>query len=147
MKLTDSRHMLLLIIILFESTGCHRNETLPGESGTVTGQAIYQGSPVPPHSAIVMVHDDFGFVGAGLTNSMGEFQIRMRGDTKVLVGKYKVNVTPPGEPDHEQGELNSETVPEVWNRIPQKYWTQTSTPERYTVQPGRNYYRFELNDN
>jgi len=133
-------------LILCLLAGCFGRSNLPGDTGTVSGRALYQGQPVPAGSAVVMVHRESGLVGVGATDSNGAFQIQMRGGPDVLVGEYVVNLTPPGKVNEDAPVLNKDTVPPDWNKVPAKYWVQTTSPERFTVNAGQNDYQFDLQD-
>lgn len=134
------------MLLLTCTTGCSSGSELPGDTGIVRGNVTYKGQPIPEGSAVVMVHRERGIVGIGVTDSLGEFQIRMRGGHDVLVGEYDVHITPPGELDENVGTPTMDNVPETWKAVPMQYWTLDTSPEKFTVEPGENQYFLNLKD-
>jgi hypothetical protein len=136
---------LAWVVMLSALLGCVKS-SLPGPTGTVSGMATYQNKPIPEGSAIVFVHNQTGIIGTGVTSAAGEFQIRMRDGSQVLVGEYTVNVRPPGEPDPNIMKLTPENVPPAWKLVPQRYWMSNTSAEAFTVKEGHNTYQLELRD-
>lgn len=126
--------------------GCFNRSDLPGPTGTVTGNASYLGKPIPEGSAVILVHAQSGLIGSGLTDSNGDFAISMRDADGVLVGDYAVSIRPPGEPDENANVINENSVPDAWKKIPSKYWSQTTSNERFVVKEGTNNYSLVLKD-
>lgn len=135
----------VLIVAVALLTGCQRS-SLPGPTGTVSGTATYRDKPIPEGSAIVFVHKQSGIIGTGVTDSNGDFQIKMREANDVLVGEYSVNIRPPGEPDDNIMELTMNNVPPAWKLVPQRYWMANTSTETFTVKEGENTYKLVLKD-
>lgn len=149
MMIWNRRTQFAFVLLAIQSAvlvGCSRGSGLPGPTGTVTGNASYQGKPIPEGSAVILVHTTTGITGAGLTDSAGDFDVKMRDARHVLVGDYAVGIRPPGEPDENANTLSNESVPEAWKKIPQKYWNYTTSGELFTVKEGANKYSLILTD-
>jgi hypothetical protein len=125
---------------------CGGDSGLPGPTGTVSGNASYQGKPIPAGSTIVFVHKQSGIIGTGVTDANGDFEVQMRDASNVLVGEYAVNVRPPGEPGENIMVLTRENVPPAWREIPERYWTANASTETFTVHEGENTYKLVLKD-
>ncbi len=145
MAALKSRLGLGLAVVIATAVGCH-SSSLPGPSGTVSGTATYQDRPIPEGSAIVFVHKQTGIIASGVTDARGSFRVLMREAPDVLVGEYTVNVVPPGEIPDTVSVVTEKNAPEAWKKVPKSYWTQTTSPETFTVQEGANDYQFVLRD-
>ncbi|QDV66395.1 hypothetical protein Poly24_00800 [Rosistilla carotiformis] len=143
----SGRIVLLCLIAGALSLGCSRAHNLPGETGTVKGHVSYRDGTIPEGSSVVMLHKGTGIPAVGVTDSDGNFTMIMREGPDVLVGDYVVNIRPPGEIDDNVLEITAETVPPLWNEVPQKYWNPSTSNEAYTVNSGTNFYEFTLTDN
>jgi len=135
----------VIALVVVGICGCTKSN-LPGPSGTVSGTATYQNKPIPDGSTIVMVHNETGLIGTGITNGSGAFQVRMRESPQVLVGEYTVYVRPPGEPDANVMEFKLDNVPPAWKLIPKCYWMSHTSGEAFTVKEGRNMYGLVLHE-
>lgn len=135
---------VLIALVFF--VGCGNRGGLPGETGTVDGTVMYKGNAVSSGTTVMMVHDKTGIVAAGVTDSRGKFTMKMRGKPQVLVGDYAVSIRPAGEVDPNVSKLTMDTVPETWKAIPQKYWMDGKSGERFTVGTGANVYSLVLKD-
>ena len=139
-------HRIAVIALLAAGIcGCAKSN-LPGPSGTVSGTATYQDKPIPEGSTIVMVHNETGLIGTGITNSSGAFQVRMREGPQVLVGEYTVYIRPPGEPDANVMEFKLNNVPPAWKLVPKRYWMSHTSGESFAVKEGRNIYNLVLRE-
>jgi len=137
--------MLMGVGLAIAIAGCQKS-SLPGPSGTVSGTATYKDRPIPQGSAIVLVHKQTGIIASGITDSDGGFQVAMREAPEVLVGEYTVNVVPPGEIPDTVNVVTEKNAPEAWKQVPKAYWSQTTSPEKFTVAEGANDYKFVLHD-
>lgn len=138
--------LLMTAIALSALPGCGKSHNLPGETGRVKGRVVYGSDTIPEGSAVVMIHQGSGLPATGLTNSSGNFTLQMRNGPDILVGDYVVSIKPPGEIDENVSHITPATVPEAWNKVPQKYWNATTSEEKFTVSPGDNFYEFTLAD-
>jgi len=142
----SKRQFLYCVTLCVICAGCSPHN-LPGDVGTVIGNVSYNGEPVPAESVVIFVHTQTGIIGTGVTDANGDFQILMREGKSVLVGDYSVNLKPPGElEDDTVNELTMETVPDAWKLVPEKYWTQTKSKEKFTVKQGENDFEWKLTD-
>jgi len=136
----------LVISLLTFPSGCSRHTNLPGETGTLSGRVTYQDQPVPTGAAVVMVHRERGIFAVGTTSKSGEFSAKMRKRPEILVGEYLVHIVPPGEFNEDLGKPTLDNVPDTWKKIPMKYWTPETSPEKFSVHSGANTYNLILKD-
>lgn len=135
---------VLITVSVTALLGCGNGTNLPGETGRVKGRVIYGSGTIPAGSTVVMLHQGSGIPAIGLTDTSGNFTLEMRNGPDVLVGDYIVSITPPGEIDDDIVKITAETVPEAWNKVPQKYWYAKTSGETFSVAPGDNFYEFTL---
>ncbi|MEX0792282.1 MAG: carboxypeptidase-like regulatory domain-containing protein [Pirellulaceae bacterium] len=138
--------LLITAVVLFALSGCGKPHNLPGETGTVKGQVVYDSGTIPQGSTVVMIHQGSGIPATGLIHASGKFTLQMRNGPDILVGDYDVSIKPPGEIDEEVAHITPATVPEAWNKVPQKYWNAKTSEEKFTISPGDNFYEFTLAD-
>lgn len=141
--------------VFLSVTGCGASAPgLPeGETGTVTGSATFNGNPIPPGSSVMMLHDKTGQIAMGTVMEDGSFTLMMKGGSDILAGKYKIGVTPPGDPNESSSSMpaanaseeqlkdaylaagEKKIVAEKWPEIP-KRWRQAETSgETFIVKP------------
>lgn len=74
--------------------GCGGSQLPAGATGTVRGTVTYNGKPVPMGCTVIFVRDQDGIIATGVADSSGDYLLRMRDGLKILVGTYRVSVTP-----------------------------------------------------
>jgi hypothetical protein len=145
--------LLTLLSTLTVFPGCGGSNLPPGETGTVRGKVTYNGKPVPAGCAVIFMRDEDGLMGTGVVDANGEYLLRMRDGLKIVVGVYRVAVTPPNPAANldqdeimrlgEQGKLpDTSTIKEV----PTKYRSPEESNLICDVQPGANTFDIDMKD-
>ena len=135
----------------------------PGETGTVSGKATFNGNPIPAGASVMMLHKKTGQIAMGTVKEDGSFDLRMRGGSKILAGVYDVGVTPPegGEADEttpastddpdaikdaylSAGSSDDKVTDDSWPEIPKKWRSAEASGQTYDVKPGANEWNLEL---
>lgn len=126
--------------------GCGGGTGLPpGETGTVNGKVTVDGKAVPEGCQVLFVGTKGGLLATGATGTEGDYALTMRGENKILVGAYRVAISPPkpnlGMSDEEASKLAMENkLPKVTvvNVIPEKYMSPETSPQTAEVKAGAN---------
>lgn len=146
--------LLAMIGTVSMVSGCGSGGNLPaGATGTVRGNVKYNGKPVPAGCSVVFIRDDDGLIGTGVVNSDGDYVLRMRDGLKVVVGVYRVSVTPPDV----AANLNQDEImrlqaagklpdPATVKEVPMKYRSPEGSSLICDVQPGSNTFDIEMKD-
>lgn len=144
----------LSAVLLVVAAGCGSGGGLPaGETGTVRGSVKYLGKPVPEGCSVVFMRDPDGLLGVGKVDANGDYLLRMRDGLKVVVGTYRVSVTPPDVAAtlnqdeimvmQQQGKLPD---PAAVKEVPAKYRSPEGSTLVCDVQPGSNTFDIEMKD-
>lgn len=131
--------------------GCGGGSELPeGETGTVSGQVTFQGNPAPEGSVVAFIRDD-GLLATGVVDSSGNYQLNLRDGSDIVVGKYRVSVSPPAVTETmdqdeimkrgQEGTLQEAT--EV-KEVPMAYRSPESSPLSFEVKAGSNTYDIDM---
>ncbi|MBI1313436.1 hypothetical protein GC176_19270 [bacterium] len=144
---------LMLIAFLAVLPGCGGSSLPPGATGTVRGKVTYNGEPVPEGCAVVFMRDDDGLMGIGAVGANGEYLLRMRDGLKIVVGVYRVCVTPPNPAanlDQDEimklGQEGKLPDPATVKEVPTKYRSPEESNLIYDVQPGSNTFDIDMKD-
>jgi len=140
-------------VLLFGALGCGGSSLPPGETGTVRGTVKYMGKPVPEGCSVVFIRDPDGALAVGKTDANGDYLLRMRDGLKIVVGTYRVSVTPPDVAAtlnqdeimtlQQQGKLPD---PATVKEVPMKYRNPEGSTLVCDVQPGSNTFDVEMKD-
>ena len=153
--MTRNQFILLVAIGLSASGfGCRGGSNLPeGDTGTVSGRVTYNGQTVPAGSTVIFMGSGDGIMGTGVTNSSGEYVLTMREGFDILVGSYRVSVTPPnpasGLSDEEVMERHmSGNLPDPAEvkEVPLRYRSPESSSLVCQVKAGQNTYDIDMKD-
>ncbi len=149
----NRRQFLVSSVLSVIALGCGGGSNLPkGETGTVTGKITFQGQPIPKDSVVLFVNSAKGMNGTGVVDSTGTYRLTMREGSAIIVGEYRVAVTPPPPPastlsQEEIMKLGMENklpqAPEV-KEIPKQYRNAESSPLTTNVKKGENTLDFDL---
>ncbi len=155
----DSWNVMLMAVtvaVLVAVAGCEDAGGLPaGETGTVKGKVTYQNKPIPAGATVIFVNEKHGIAATGTVSAGGEYTLQMRGGPDILVGEYKVSVTPPpsAQPkmsDEEAMKASMEgTLPEAKEvtAFPKKYTVPETSGLTVSVKAGENSgVNFDLKD-
>lgn len=142
---------LLTAIML---TGCGGGSNLPsGDTGTVRGRVTYQGNPVPEGCTVIFIRDEDGLIGTGKVDAGGDYLLKMRDGLKIVVGTYRVSLTPPnlaeGKSQDEVMELSMSgklVDAATFKEIPERFRNPESSTLVYDVQPGANTFDIDMKD-
>ncbi|RLS56096.1 MAG: carboxypeptidase regulatory-like domain-containing protein [Planctomycetota bacterium] len=125
--------------------GCGGSSLPEGETGTVKGKVTFQGNPIPEKSTVTFMRDEGGITAVGEIDADGEYVLRMRDGLKILVGVYRVSITPPNPGSnldqdevmklHMSGKLPD---PAKVKEIPERYRSPEKTKEIHEVKAGSN---------
>lgn len=151
MKMNLSVKLLTLCSIAAVACGCGGSGLPSGETGTVSGQVVYNGSPVPEGCTVLFMRSEGGISGVGTTDSNGNYKLAMRDGEDILVGTYRVSVNPPTAAatlsDEEMMELSMKgeapEAPEV-KEVPETYRSPETSPLSFDVKSGENKIDIEL---
>lgn len=61
----------------------------------MSGHVTYMGGAVPAGSTVIFMRNSDGLIGTGVIDSNGDYLLRMRDGLKIVVGMYRVSVSPP----------------------------------------------------
>lgn len=151
MKMIDRTIVLLTCTATLWTCGCGGGAGLPsGGKGTVTGKVTYNGQPVP-QGCIVSFIGPNGITGSGITDGSGSYRISMRDGRNVLVGGYRISVSPPPPPplsDDEAMKLSMAGKPtvQVVKEVPERYRNPENSPLAFEVMEGANTFDIALTD-
>jgi hypothetical protein len=124
----------LLTVVLACLSGCGESRR---PSGSVSGKVILEGQPLD-EGQVVFYDADGVPVGAAKLTSSGEFRL----DQPIPVGNYQVAVVPAeGEPP---AGLEDAARFEAIKKVPEQYWSQTTSGLTAEVNEGDNSFTFEL---
>ncbi len=145
--------ILALFGILMFLPGCGGSNLPSGETGTVQGKVTYNGGSVPTGTTVIFVRDEDGLMGTGVTDSNGEYLLRMRDGLKIVVGVYRVSVTPPNVAanlDQDEimklGQEGKLPDPATVKEVPMKYRSPEESSLICDVQPGANTFDIDMKD-
>ncbi len=159
------RCLLILVTFGLALPGCGGSSGLPpGETGTVSGMATFNGNPIPAGSTIMMLHKETGHIAMGTVTDGGSFKLMMRGGVKILAGTYDVGVTPPGGDESQEttpastdnpdalkdaylsagGDTEEKVIVDAWPEIPKSWRSAESSGKTFDVKPGENEWKLEL---
>lgn len=153
--MTRNQIILLVAVALPASAlGCRGGSNLPeGDTGTVNGRVTYNGQAVPEGCTVIFMGSGDGIMGTGVTNSSGEYVLSMREGFDVLVGSYRVSVTPPNAASglsddeimkqHMDGNLPN---PAEIKEVPLRYRSPESSSLVCQVKAGQNTYDIDMKD-
>lgn len=149
-----SRCGLAASVAVIGILGCGGGRLPPGETGTLSGKLTRDGKPVAKGTSIVFFDDKTGAVATGVADDNGAYVAEMKGELKVIVGVYRVSVTPPnqtaGMSTEEamkasiEGKLKSND--EVLKQIPVQYRSPENSKTVFEVKPGSNTYNLDMKD-
>jgi hypothetical protein len=133
--------------------GCGGSGLPQGETGTVRGTVTYMGKPVPEGSNVIFMRDPDGLLGTGRVDANGDYNLRMRDGLKIVVGTYRVSLSPPDVAAtlnqdeimvlQQQGKLPD---PAAVKEIPVKYRSPEGSSLVCDVQPGANTFDIDMKD-
>jgi hypothetical protein len=133
--------------------GCGGGGLPSGETGTVRGHVTYMGGAVPEGSTVIFMRDPDGLIGSGTIDANGDYLLRMRDGLKIVVGTYRVSLSPPDvaatlDQDEimikqQAGELPD---PASVKEIPEKYRSPEGSTLVCDVQPGSNTFDIDMKD-
>ncbi len=155
MKLSHSAFAMLgLIATLSFFGGCGGGSNLPpGATGTVRGKVTYNAGPVPAGCGVVFMRDEDGLMGIGTVDSSGDYLLRMHNGLKIVVGVYRVAVTPPNPAanlDQDEimrlGQAGKLPDPATIKEVPMKYRSPEESKLIFDVQPGANTFDIDMTD-
>lgn len=145
--------LCVLTLSLFMLGACSRS-SLSGPTGTVAGTVTYRGEPVPAGCYVVFIHEETSAPASGLISSDGSYALTMRGQKKVLAGRYKVSVSP--RASNAQIDRNAETREVTMTSgvaaaggtvpFPVKYLLAETSGLTFTVEEGSNTIDVKMND-
>jgi hypothetical protein len=167
-KMHSSRQIAIRIALLAASvisiSGCG-NSGKHYVIGTISGRVVMDEKPIKSGCVVVFhpVSGD-GIFGSGLVVEDGRYVISHDNKPGVPIGNHKVTVSPPPFGEQEQKETDRKNqvtiITALGNRdakslkknliipqtdiVPQKYWSQGSSPLKLTVKEGENTGNFEL---
>lgn len=153
MMLPAQARCLLTVALSLLLAGCGSGGGLPsGETGTVRGKVTYNGQPVPEGCGVLFQRAEDGITGIGTTNANGEYVLSMRNGLKIVVGTYRVSVSPPNP----AATLDQDKVMELqmsgklpdpakFKEVPMRYRAEESTLI-FDVSPGANTFDIEMKD-
>ena len=132
--------------------GCGGGSNLPkGQTGTVRGRISFQGNPVPEGSIVTFMRESDGAMAVGKTDSNGEYLLRMKDGVKIVVGEYRVCITPPNVAEnldqdqvmemHMSGKLKN---PADVKEIPERYRSPEKSTLVCVVDPGSNEFDVDM---
>lgn len=149
----DAFVLLAMFATVSLCSGCGGSNLPPGATGTVRGKVTYNGGPVPDGCAVIFMRDGDGLIGTGTVDSSGDYLLRMRNGLKVVVGVYRVAVTPPNPAANldqdeimrlgQQGKLPD---PATIKEVPVKYRSPEGSKLVCDVQPGANTFDIDMKD-
>lgn len=152
----DMRFSTVVVWALFCAfmAGCGGGSKLPsGATGTVRGRVTYNGSAVPEGCSVIFVRDEDGLMGVGKTDSNGDYLLRMRDGLKIVVGTYRVSVTPPNPAEN----LDQDKIMELQmagklpdpakiKEVPMRYRSPEGSTLVCDVQAGSNTFDIDMKD-
>ena len=129
---------LILMIGIFE--GC--NAGVEEESGWVTGQVTYQGTPVT-EATVMFTNPEQHIAMTAQVDEEGKFRIRRAGTNGLPLGSYQVTVSPP------RVDLPLGPPPPGWQdkkypNIPDSYRNPATSNLSATVADGENVFAIEM---
>ncbi|MBI1346633.1 hypothetical protein GC163_10130 [bacterium] len=155
MKFSISSFAILTsFAVLGGVAGCGGGSNLPsGDTGTVRGRVTYNGNPVPAGCTVVFTRDEDGLLGTGTVDSSGDYLLRMRDGLKIVVGVYRVSVSPPDVAANlDQDEImrlqqaGKLPDPAKVKEVPLKYRSPEDSTLICDVQPGANTFDIDMKD-
>jgi len=112
----------------------------------------YNGQPVPEGCGILFQRSEDGIAGIGTTNANGEYILSMRDGLKIVVGTYRVSVSPPNPAASVDQDKFMELSmagkipdPSKFKEVPMRYRAEESTLI-FDVSPGANTFDIEMKD-
>jgi hypothetical protein len=141
----------LVLSLAFLICGCGSSNLPKGDTGTVSGKVTFQGQPVPAGCQVIFVGAKGGMLGTGTVDGSGGYVLSMRGENNILVGSYRVAISPPKPhpdlSDEEIAKLAMEKklppTPEV-KEVPQAYRSPETTPITLEVKKGDNLHNIDM---
>lgn len=103
----------------------------------VSGKVTYQGEPVTVGEVIFI--SDAGYGSSGSLRQDGSFSLVTQHGAGVPLGEYQVAITPP-DPDDLPEHMDEMT----FDNIPEKYHHFGSSGLTAVVEPGQNFFEFEM---
>ncbi|QDV30495.1 hypothetical protein Spb1_24290 [Planctopirus ephydatiae] len=144
---------LLMVGLLLTIAGCGSSNLPAGTTGTVRGTVTYNGKPVPEGSTVIFVREKDGLLASGVTDSSGDYRLRMRDGLKIVTGSYRVSVTPPVvEATLNQDEImklqqgGKLPVPAAVKEVPLKYRSPEGSKLVCDVKDGSNSFDIDMKD-
>ena len=142
MKTISLKGMLTACVVAVGASGCNGGGMPDGATGTVGGKVTYEGAAVPA-GCVVSFMGPKGITGSGQTDAAGAYTISMRDGKEVLVGKYRIAITPPAPAplsDEEAMKLSmsGKTTTQKVKEVPDKYRSPEGSPLSFEVKEGPN---------
>lgn len=149
MKASSAGFCLSVVLLL---AGCGGGGGLPeGETGTVSGRITFEGKPVPEGCGVVFMRDKGGYVGTGKTDSSGQYLLYMRDGLQIVVGTYRVSITPPNPVANlDQDEImrlqSAGKLPDTskMKEVPDRYRDPENSKTIFEVKPGSNTFDLDM---
>ena len=134
------RGLSALIVMIGLVGGC--SGRVEEESGWVTGQVTYQGTPVT-EATVMFTNREKSVAMTAQVDKEGKFQIRRAGTNGLPLGAYQVTVSPP------RVDLPLGPPPPGWNdkkypNIPDSYRNPATSNLSATVADGENVFAIEM---
>lgn len=135
--------------------GCSKGE----DYGFVTGKLTIAGEPAPVGTQIFFKGVGKGAVAAGKLDESGRYELKLKGNKKIVLGEYTVFLgAPPSDfSPAEYAKFTAKVKAEYRAKgkkppsnpewvLPEIYYTPQTSPLRATVENGTNDFPFDLEE-